>query len=529
MTDEEFIKSQSAKADKVATAGKDENAGVLPALNALFTKAASTATGGATDYLDMLVRRQKGENIGSVDDVRKGYDKLYEAHLGMATTGALGGSALQWIPAARAVSAVAKLPALGSAGRAVATAMEAPGIVGGLKSGAITGGALGVASEAGRQADRLGSPESAAQDFSPIGSLGRIAVDTGLGAAGGGVGGAIGNMTKAGQIGKLADRPIGEQTLQHLDRAVRRDAPRVGLGDTIEKGKLSASEAMRAVADPAAKAELGPIASQLEGLTQRASKGMTDGVLPQELTQAEGRLTTAGPRSFDSQSGAAKRDLRNATTAVDLKNPQLLSPTAEAIVNNSPSLMAARDAAVTAARNSSRAGGMTLAEAAKANPEQAIGLLRKVLDNSVNVRDQNTARRALIDTTSRLSSGKNAGAPTPGGGDFKNYFDAINSMEPYTRFAGALGRQHATPPIEPTSGSLVGSLKGGIPTLLKDLVLTGRNALEGGAMTRAGVGNVVDDVMRTSRQVGRRSTAQNVTDPTLNTLLHFIQKNALAD
>lgn len=528
-----MAQSLATAKERDAKATQDTD-GVGNAANAAFSKFVSTASGGLTDYLEAANRWGKGRGF-NVDEVRNDLDKLYAAHPGVSAGAGLAGSVAQWIPTAKAISAVgtglklapsiARLaPALSRAGGSLETAMAAPGLAGGIKSGAITGGVLGTANEAGRQLDRIGSEKSAKEDFNPLGAVGRIGLEAGLGAVGGGVGGLLGDMTKAGQIAKFAPKPVSPAATSALE-AADAQAGRVGIGDTLATGKLSAHELGRVVSDPAVKAELAPLAAKFEGMAERAARGTTTtipgakGLLPDEVSALAGR------QNFTNLRQQATRNVSNTEAAAQRYTPDPLTPVAEDFVHSTPGMAAERQALVTAARNAAINAGSSQADAIAANPMQTVGVLRRLGRTTIDPEVQSGVRQALNEQTRLMPK---AGREKPGGGEFKQMHDAMDALEPFNEFWRNLGRKMATPPAEP-SKSFSLSLHGGPTTMAKDAALLIRNLLEGRAMTAAGISDVADPALKNWAQVGKRTGAQKTVDPALNSILQFFQGNALKD
>jgi hypothetical protein len=265
---EEIIAENQAErqADQKAQQAKEADRSGAPVTG--ITKFLSTVSGGYADYLDLLVRRQRGEKIDSVDQLRAKYNEDYEANPMSAMAGGIAGTAAQALPIGRGLQAV------GALGKAV------PGIVGGLRTGATVGAATGAANEAAHQADRLFSDKSAAEDYSGWGSVGRIGKEAVAGAAGGALGGIAGNLfTKGrGMIANMAEAP-SERVIQAALREAN-DAARLGAG------KLGPEQALRAIRNPALHQEGSDLAAAFEGRMAEAGKGYTGGVVPKADSRA---------------------------------------------------------------------------------------------------------------------------------------------------------------------------------------------------------------------------------------------------
>ena len=159
-TIEEIIAENQAErqADQEAAA-KAEGERSGPVMTGI-TKFLSTVSGGGLDHIDALIRRRRGENV-NVDQVREKYGRDYEENPMSALAGGIAGTAAQALPIGRGMQAVGWL------GKA------APGIVGGIRTGATVGAGVGVANEAAHQADRLLSEKSAAEPFTAGGVIHR--------------------------------------------------------------------------------------------------------------------------------------------------------------------------------------------------------------------------------------------------------------------------------------------------------------------------------------------------------------------
>ena len=522
---EEYDPFEAAKARAKARDEKaaSKHAGPKAGFEAFGGKMLSTLTGGLTDYLE-LARRNIGEPEDkriSIDQLRKEADELYAARSGLSTAGDIAGSVLQFTGAGKGLNLLGRgaqaIPALAGAGKALTTTMNAPGIAGGLKSGLLTGATVGTGKEAIHQADRLGSDKTAAEDFSPFGALGRIAIDTAGGGIGGGIGGQLAAMTGKGQIAQLAKSRLDDEAIKAAQGASD-ETLRMGLGGTAGTGKLAAHEAARAVEDPIHKAALADVASKLSGLSAEAGK-RSGGQLPDEALGQAFR-TSSTPGSFASRAREARADVATGENAVFKMGSKPLNPAAEWDVLGDPALKALRDRLVNEARTGAQAGGMTKAAAVTAHPSQTVDVLREMSRRAPDEAAQAKILGALDKQTATTAKGK----PAPDGGEFAQLRRANEVLDDFQRVQRAMGRGHATMPPEPSS-TFGASLFGGPATWTKDLAVLAKNALEGGARRRAGQMNLDDRIEELLRQIGQRTTPQKGTEATLSPLLLSIMGN----
>ena len=518
----EIIAETQAEATAKQDEGKNKYGGAAMGANAAISSFLQTMSGGLSDYVETFARNRKlqdGQKPFTVDDTREDLQKLFDYHSGVTAPARWAGHVAQWSPAGRVIGGIGKgaqaagaaAPKIAAAGKWLKETMAAPGAVGGLKSGAITGLGLGTAKEAGRQLDRLGSEKSAAEEFRPVQSLVNVGVDTLAGATGGYVGGQLAQVLPGGQIAKTATAPFSERYM-NAARAAEAQGAQMGTGP------LAGHELARVIADPALRAEGMNAASLLQGLSETASRNMTPKRLPAEIAQEEARSVAAGPRSFDSQRAAAQRDVRNADAATRPHDTQTLTPDAEAIVHATPGMAAARNAQVAAARNMNyNAGAGPRAAVNAANPTQTPAVLRQLERESTDPAIVAAAERALTEQT-RLNT---RGNPKPGGGEFAQWYAAQRALQPYQHFWDNLGRGHSTPPAQP-SPSIGASLQGGVAGVGKDILLILRNIAEGAAHRGAGVKNITQPGSQTLGQVGHRTLLQKGGDPAINALLQMM-------
>ena len=270
MTKEELLARMQASDNNAPAAGGEERAN---AGTAGFTKLMSTATAGGTDYLDLMVRRARGEDI-DIDRLRDKYRRDYEASPTTSMIGGFAGSAAQALPIGRGMQAVGLLGKM------------APGIWGGIKSGAALGTGVGTVNEAARQLDRLGSQRSADEEFSIPGSAFRVGKDIVAGGVGGALGGVVGNLATQGK-GMLANMrgPIPEPVIG----AAMREADEAAKLGIAGPGKLGPEEALRAIRDPALRHQAADAAAAFEGRMAQAGKGYTGNELPKEISRNQFR------------------------------------------------------------------------------------------------------------------------------------------------------------------------------------------------------------------------------------------------
>src|SRR6188768_3905562 len=138
--------------------------------------------------------KAKAQEAAAKTEANSGFMKGVEACGGKALSTLTGaGSAAQFMGVGKGINLAARgiqaIPALAGAGKAIGTAMNAPGIAGGLQSGGMTGIGTGLLKEGVHQADRLGSDKTAKEEFNPISSASRIGLEGGMGLVGGGLGG----------------------------------------------------------------------------------------------------------------------------------------------------------------------------------------------------------------------------------------------------------------------------------------------------------------------------------------------------
>src|SRR5215204_72773 len=226
MTTEEIIAASQATAKAKADKDKSKNEGLGKGIEAFGGKALQSLTGGLSDYLEVARRNylpgfERGDY--TVDEIRKEADQLYKDRSGLAFAGDLAGNVAQFAGVGKGINLAARaaqaIPKFAGGAKAVATAMNAPGITGGITSGGMTGIGTGILKEGARNLDRIGSDKSAREDFNPLGSAARIGLEGGLGALGGGLGGVISNFTGKGQLAQLQREAIPESEIAAIKAA----------------------------------------------------------------------------------------------------------------------------------------------------------------------------------------------------------------------------------------------------------------------------------------------------------------------
>lgn len=498
-----------AKAEE-DTAKTEGNSGFMKGVEAFGGKTLSTLTGGLSDYLE-LARRNIGadpKDKVTIDQVRDDANKLYRDRSGLAFGGELAGNAAQFMGVGKGINLAARgiqaIPALAGAGKAIGTAMNAPGIAGGLQSGGMTGIGTGLLKEGVHQADRLGSDKTAKEEFNPISSASRIGLEGGMGLVGGGLGGVIGNLSGKGQLAKLTKEAIPEGDIAAI-KAATDPAKGMGMGPTAAEGKLAGHEALRFAGNP----KYTGLASDLEGLTQYASKNATGGRLADEAAGSAARNAPTAD-SFSGLRKEAGTRLASADTAVSNMGKDQLTPAAYwSIEGGNPALKQLRDQVLAEARTLSQAnlqsGGMgktaARAQAVTDNPAQVVEAITRMMPRAKGA-DQQGIRDAL-----ELQS------PF-----FKTLHETQGTARDFTRLQQSLGRQHANAPPDP-SPSFGASLFGGPATWAKDALILGKRAAEGGAMKQAGKMNLDLEIEDLLRMIGRRTAGQKVTQGAVSPLL----------
>jgi len=507
----EAAKARGKAKAQEAAAKTEANSGFMKGVEAFGGKALSTLTGGGSDYLEMLRR-----NIGadekdkvSVDQVREEANKLYRDRSGLAFGGELAGNAAQFMGVGKGINLAARgiqaIPALAGAGKAIGTAMNAPGIAGGLQSGGMTGIGTGLLKEGVHQADRLGSDKTAKEEFNPISSASRIGLEGGMGLVGGGLGGVIGNLSGKGQLAKLARSEIPEGDIAAIKTATD-PAKGMGMGPTAAEGKLAGHEALRFAGNP----KYSGLASDLEGLTQYAGKNATGGRLADEAAGSAARAAPT-PGSFSTLRKDAGSRLASTETAIDNAGlgAKQLDPAAYWAVQGDPALKGLRDRILQEARTKAQADlqgtGLTktkaAAQAARDNPSDVVDALTRALPRGTAAEQEGL--RGALELQSPF---------------FKTLHAGQREVGDFTRLNRSLGRQHANAPPDP-SPSFGASLFGGPATWAKDALILGKRAAEGGAMKRAGQMNLDLEIEDLLRLIGRRTAGQRATQGSVSPLL----------
>ena len=515
---DELYEASNAKREAKLKAEKGKNEGAVKGVEAFLGKALQTLTGGLSDYAEVGRRNYLPgyeRSDYTVDEIRKEADKLYKDRSGLALGGDVLGNVLQFGGVGKGIrlasQAAQAIPKLAAGGKAVQTAMNAPGIVGAAQSGGMQGIGTGLLKEGTHQLDRLGSDKTAAEDFNPLGSAARILGEGALGMAGGLAGGAISNMTGKGQIAKLGREAIPEADIAAI-RAAQAPVAGMGIGPTAAEGKLAGHEALRYAGNP----KYTKLASDLEGLTEFAGKNSTAGRLADEMAGSAARNAPT-TTSFSGLRKEAGTRLGSAETAVSHMGSKQLDPPAYWAVQGDPALAALRDRALREARIQAQAdlqsGGLSktkaAAQAAKDNPSDVVEALTRALPRGTAPEQQGI--RNALEIQSPF---------------FKTLHEAQRTAGDYTKLHRSLGRQHATgqPDPSPTFGA---SLFGGPATWAKDALILGKRAAEGSAMRKAGQMNLDEEIAELLKLVGRRRPGQKVTQATLAPVLQTLSGNVL--
>ena len=474
-----------------------------------LTKFLSTVSGGGLDYVDAMIRRRRGEDV-DVDKVRAKYQADYEANPGSAMIGGIAGTAAQAIPVARGLSMAGKLA-------------TAPGIIGGLKSGAQVGAGVGAFNEVARQADRLGSAKRAEEEFSLPGSMIRVGKEAVLGAGGGALGGLAGNLFTGGKgmIANLAEKPLGDRAIR---AAVKESDDAAAMG-VSGPGKLSAAEAARNVKDPVLRKELAEPAAGLEGLTRKASKDFTKKLLPaeEEALRFRGDLSKRVGQEATDATDAATKAASDAATAQaarqGIPRKQQLDVPGFWAVQGDPALKGFRDQVLKDQRDAVMAQaaiGPTMrgrpwnkAEltklANKRHPSDTIGALEDTLSAATDPAIKSAAQRTLYSQSPLYQAADDAAAAASAAGGQAaakrtTSGELDNLLSQLTRGNANVGQG----PSKYGGGFVFGNTA----TLIRDLARAGKDALEQGAVAKAGRRNVDDPLEEVLRQIGVRTKKQ---------------------
>lgn len=484
------------------------------ALNTGVSKFLSTVSGGGADYLDLLVRRYAHGEDTDIDKIREGYKRDEEANPMSAMAGSIAGTAAQAIPAAGILNKVGWLS-------------KAPGIIGGVKSGAAIGAGTGAFNEAAYQADRLGSDKKAAEEYSLGGSGLRFGKEVVAGAGGGMLGGVIGNLAGKGRgmIANTAKAPLDEATVQAA-MAGAKDTGRLGM---TGPGKVGPEEALRLIKDPALRHGAADTAAALEGRMAQAGEQYASkthpGMSPKEASRSTFRDNLYAD-SADASSAAAKTartaaaDSKAADAArAGLRGEELNVPAYWAAQGSPrPGLVDARKAlvdqqrALLVAQQRAATPPATVAAADKAaaaaHPYHNVGALEDVIAAPGIVDPiKDAARKALYEHNPAFKAADDATAAMKtaalNASARKGHLDELGDVLQ----GGALGRQMAQKPNQPAP-----NLPGYSPTKIGlDLLKVVHDKLSKGAVKNATDRMIDEPLEEMLRQIGRRTTAQNVT------------------
>ena len=473
-TPQELIAETQAEyaADKAAEAAKaEEHSGFKKGVEAFGSSALDTFSGGGASWLESVTRNWALPDDKQVtpEDVRREWKELHDARSGLAAAGKFAGHAGQYTAAGKVIGGAAKLAQLAKAaplvargGKAVETAMNAPGILGGAGSGAITGGVLGT----GKEAARLATTD---QEFNPIQSAANIGLEAGLGGLGGGVGGAAAAVLPKGVIAALEKAPIDPRTIGRVQSAV--DAPIVrALGKTTAEGKPTVHEAIRLADEPT----LATLASKLAGLKQSVAKDNTGTLLAEEAAGQAAR-TSRKMGTIQGMATRAEKAEKAAAKSTSKMEKDTMKPEAYWKVQDDPALKLLRDT-VTAEERAATATGYQTRKAMPMTPTAAKAAAVKAHPADIVAAVTRTKPRANAEELSGIRSALEAHSPY-----FKALHDAQTAKDLGGRIlGGSLGRGHATPPPQgsPTWGA---SFAGGPKVWARDAVLAGRDALQGAA------------------------------------------------
>jgi hypothetical protein len=510
IADELYAASENTR-KTLAEKDKEKNAGAWKGAEAFGGKFLSTMTGGLSDYLELANR-----NIGAdekdkvtIDQIRKEADQLYKDRSGLAFAGDLAGNVAQFTGVGKGIQLGAKaVPALAK----VATMMAAPGIGAGVGSGALTGVGTGLLKEGAHQIDRLGSDKTAAETFNPLSSAARVGVEGILGGVGGGAGGALASITGKGQLAKLADKAIPDNEIAAVKAAADKTGS-LGLGATAEEGKLAGYEALRYAGNP----KHAGLASKLEGLEQYAGKGNTGGMTAEEFAGL-GARNAASPGSFSNLRGLANNRLMAAEPLVENLGKDPLAVTFSRATRSDPTLKALRDQVIKEARDLKaaelRAQGLSNTainkQVAKDHPKHVVETLTEMLPRATDPKQQRAIKNALEQQNPA----------------FGNLHKAQDEWGQFADLTKSLGRQHATPPPEP-SGTIGASLLGGPTQIAKDLAILAKNFAEGSAMKKAGSAQRTMDIDELLKIIGRRTALQRGVGGSVSPVLSTFAGNAL--
>jgi hypothetical protein len=500
-TQAEYAEDQKAEAAKA-----EGHSGWKKGIEAFGSAALDNFTGGGASWLESVTRNWAlpDDKKVSADDVRREWKELHDARSGLAAAGNFAGTAAQFSGvgkginlAARGAQAAAKAaPWLARGGKAVETAMNAPGILGGAGSAAITGGVLGT----GKEAARLATTD---EEFNPWQTAGNIGLEAGLAGAGGGIAGAAASVLPKGVLAALQRAPVDPKTISRVQGAA--DHPIVqALGKTAPEGKASVSEAIRLADEPT----LATLASKLSGLKQVAGKDNTGTLLADEAAGLVARRAKMG--TIDKMTDRATR----AETAAGKKTGRMenkqATPEAYWKIQDDAVLRAMRDKLIAEERAAAKTGYMGRAQFPMTAKAATKAAAKDVPFDTVSAITR-MKPRANAEELPGIRGALEAQSPY-----FKALHDAQTTRGLGDRIAGgALGRGHATPPPQAVglNGLSVASLLSP-RVLMRELTMAGRDALQGAARKGAAqreLNMTPEELLRiVGRRTGTQKTLENI-------------------
>jgi hypothetical protein len=501
-------------AGKQAEAAKTEaHSGFKKGIEAFGSAALDNFTGGGASWLESVTRNWAlpDDKKVTADDVRREWKELHDARPGLATAGDLAGTAAQFTGVGKGINLAARgaqaLPWLVRGGKALETAMNAPGILGMAGSSAITGGAIG----AGKEAHRLATTDD---EFNLMQSAANIGREAGLAGIGGAGAGAIAGVLPKGVISTLQRTPVDPKTIGRVQSTA--DHPLVqALGRTAPEGKASVSEAIRLADEPT----LAQLASKLSGLKEVAGKNNTGTLLADEAagqTARNARIPTLNKMVGQADTAATRAEARLANTGGDQ-----LKPEAYWKVQDDPALRALRDQIMNQERAAVSTGYQTRPQMPMS---KTAGDAAAVKDVPAQVVDRITAMkpRANPEELQGIQSALELQSPF-----FKKLHEAQTTQGLGARMAnGALGRGHATPP--PTSAGLTSINLGTLlnpKAMVREVALAGRDALQNQARKGAAQRELTMSPEEFLKIIGRRTGTAKTLENILPASLLFGSNN----
>jgi hypothetical protein len=485
----EYTAGKQAEAEKTSA-----NSGFVKGTEAFLGKALQTLSGGLFDHAEVARRNYLpgyARNDYTVDEIRKEAAKLYEDRSGLATAGDLLGTGLQFSGVGKGIglagAGLQMIPKVAGAGKAVQTAMNAPGILGMAGSSAITGGAIG----AGKEAHRLVTTDD---EFNPIQSVANIGREAGLAGIGGAGAGAIAGVLPKGVISTLQRTPVDPKTIGRVQSTA--DHPIVqALGKTAPEGKASVTEAIRLADEPT----LAQLASKLSGLKQVAGKNNTGTLLADE---AAGQTARMGKMStIDKMTDRATRAETAAGKRTGKMEQDQMTPEAYWKIQDDPALRGLRDTLISEERAAAASGYQTRKQFPMSATAAKAAAVKDVPADAVSAVTR-MKPRANAEELQGIQSALETQSPF-----FKALHDAEVTRGLGDRIAGgALGRGHATPP--PTSAGLTSINLGTLlnpKAMVREVALAGRDALQNQARKGAAQRELTMSPEEFLKIIGRRT------------------------